>query len=614
MKVNRTIASVLGTAGWCVCFLFFVFHYQFAFNYETEQNNQYYLVLLLPLVSAHLVLSFLDKEVVFTKGVLLWLSAVTLFCSLLLFSNYYSFGNEYFFVLISVFFISGGLYFTKHPVCIDVIIALILSIYVFELYSGVLQWAENRYNSDTALSVKGTLENSGVYACYLVVHLPLLNFARENLIAKISKRYALTVLITFLLLLSISILLIYQTQSRTAYISLFVTITAWMLHKYGQKMWRKVKQLFWIVSISMCLMVLVALSMVLSYLFYMKKMSAMGRLMKTEITLQHIADQFWMGTGIGRFTWYYPQWQAAYFKNASNPPKDYFLSAGESYVIFNEWLQWFKTVGVLGSVATMLLLICFFRAKSAAYGSLFNTLKLTVVAVMACGFTSYPLHVNAFLLLLGFCFAAVSVLSGKKNIPRWQLVASSKLLQASFHRVLLITIVLSVLVFTMVKGFSTYQAARQWQQIRFVSSAYNNKIKQYAELYNNLKTDGKFLTDYGAQLMKDSIQRESAVSILKEGRSYFINRQATELLVEACAETGQNREAIDLQEWLCYYLPNKFSTQRRLLEMYQADNDSSNVKRIAHVILAMPVKIPSLEVDQAKAEAEQALKDQKSSK
>ncbi|GAB3431240.1 O-antigen ligase family protein [Niabella aquatica] len=660
MKGIKLFSGILCITGWSTAFLFFMFHYRFAFNYETEINDHYYLVFSIPFLLLVLVLNTLGNPGAVSLKKILWLLPVIAICLLLLFSNKYSFGNEYFVVLVSVFFLSSTVALTKNKKVLYGIITVIIATFFFELYTGLQQWLEAKsYGDHTALAIKGTLQNSGVYACYLVVHLPMLSHLTPQAPLRAERGSCLRPIFTrrrqvrCLLLLHwlriilplaafvLSGLLIYHTQSRTAYIAFFITVAGWAFSRYGSIIGQKLKPLPKALIVCTGLGMLALTAFAGYYLFGLKKMSAMGRLMKTEIALQHIADHFWTGTGIGRFAWYYPQWQAQYFKETPLPPQDYFLSAGESYIIFNEYLQWFPTVGIIGAIITIVLLVYFFKTKPATNNRLAAMLKLTAVAIMACGFTSYPLHINALLSLLAFCIVGLFVLytvekgdptttgipklvtsppsplspspkgnlwtregwseikpgafpfTGKKRSPALQyslLIACPLLLSATAY-----------------KGIVAYRAATLWQQAREDGTGQDEATKLYATLYSPLKTDGKFLTDYGTLLSADSVTCATAATLLQGAAQLHISRQGTEQLVQVYKKLNRLPEAIALQQWLCHFLPNRFLPRLELMQLYQAVGDSAKAKEVAADILAMPVKLPSAEVESIKHEAEKLM-------
>jgi hypothetical protein len=329
---------------------------------------------------------------------------------------------------------------------------------------------------------------------------------------------------------------------------------------------------------------IVAVSCAARYLFFLKKASAFGRAMKWEIAGRHIGDHFFTGTGIGRFSWYYPQWQAQYF--AANPDASgaYYLSAGESYIIFNEYLQLFETIGIIGFAGFILLLYWFFKAQSVQYARILSAIKATMVVLLATGLTTYTFHVNVFLVLLAMCFASTAVIAYK---PRY---ASGG-----------VTIPVLLFVLSTYTAFAVYQ---QWKAAENWNTDTEGGAVGDREGNNVLRRDGKYLTEYGQRQLENG-DPKGAVETLEKAKKYFISRNAMEALAIAYERVGNYKAAIETWRWLCDFLPNKFAPRYELMKLYKKTGDTSGAKKVAGIILTMPVKIPSDEVDRIKEEAKE---------
>lgn len=334
------------------------------------------------------------------------------------------------------------------------------------------------------------------------------------------------------------------------------------------------------------------------WLFNLKKLSAIGRLLSINISLYHITDHFWLGTGLGRFAWYYPQWQATYFNAHTRPPLAYFLSAGESYIVFNAYFQLFETIGLLGFLFCIYGLYRFFKVKAINRRSLLMVVKCAVLAILCSGFTSYPLHVNVILLLLGACLAIGFPINDKSIVlpvrKQWLYINKT-----------LIVLCFLLVCCVFYKGYSAYNAVNKWADLRDGSSS-----KIIAEsIYPILKNDGKFLTEYGTLLLSDSSNKFTAINILEKAKQLLITRQGVEALVTAYSNVKRYKPAIINQQFLVNYLPNKFLQKDNLLQLYVFVNDSSKIKQIGKTILQMPVKIPSFEVEKIKQNTRVILKE-----
>lgn len=623
MKKGNYFLAILTSLPWIALLLYFTLFYPFSFNYEIEANDQYLLVLIIPYFGITLIVSLqkLIKKPLHADNLpnystlkLALLALTTVSLLLLLFSDLYTFSNEHFFVCSSILIlICSSILFSSTSFIYPVLVSINI-IFIYQLFVGLFQfWNSYQYGENPSLAIKGTLQNSGIYACYLVVCFPFLKwfffdikYTLQSLDKKWCKKYAQLITlfknICFFLLVACMLFLVYKTQSRTAYIAAFTTLAAYFILNNIIKIRKKIltfpKQ-FIFGLLPICIFIFIGAGI---YLFNLKKMSAMGRLMQLRITMDHFWENFWFGTGLGRFTWYYPQWQAQYFKENASPPRDFFLSAGESYIIFNEFLQLFKEIGLVGFLIFLVFIIYFFLAKAIRFKNELFACKLTVISFLSCGFTTYPFHTNALILILGFCLI-VGIITSKKNfkIPFFK----SQMLRVIFLSTILLTSFVSY------KGLQEYVAVSQWEQkVKGENLDNTTARKIYKELYPILEKNGKFLTDYGLFLLRDSAGIQTAI-MLEQATKYHISRETIDALGTAYLQDYNFQQAIEKLEWVSNYLPNKFRPKYNLLVAYQSVGDTINSYRIASTITNMPVKIPSFEIDQIKSKAFKVLKDYK---
>jgi len=509
---------------------------------------------------------------------------VTLLLLVPLVSDKYGFGNEYWTDILAVFILFACLLFAPPRILVALPYMLVLML-VWQLWLAFEQMDGLSFDAD-ALTLQGSLQNSGVFSCYLVIHLPLLYYlafdqsvSGSGLLRKVVKWLKI---ICFIMVVVFIAFIIYRSQSRSAIIGVVAAIlsqclfTSWSILKTWLQRIPK-----WAIFTSIGILILAA-SCAARYLFVLKKASAFGRAMKWEIACRHIGDHFFTGTGIGQFSWYYPQWQAQYFAANPDPSEAYYLSAGESYIIFNEYLQLFETIGLIGFAGFVLLLCWFFKASSVQYARLLLAMKATMVVLLATGLTTYAFHVNVFLVLLAICFAITAVITHKP--------------MSIMRGVMLPILMLILSAYTTFTIYQKWNAAESWNRVR------ESGVVVARELNNVLRGDGKYLTEYGQRQLESGDPKE-AVKTLEKARQYFISRNNMEALAIACERVGNYKAAIETWQWLCDFLPNRFAPRYELLKLYKKTGDTTGVKKVARIILTMPVKIPSAEVDRIKEEA-----------
>jgi hypothetical protein len=520
----------------------------------------------------------------------------------LCYSYYYSFGNEYFFTVSIIALACYGVFLLNQIKLLQAIVLAFVLLFMLQLYLGMQQQFSLQENN--SLLITGSLQNSGVYAYYLVFNLPFFYWFCFSVGMRLSKERNVLLVSSgfkflFALVLVMVLYLIYCTQSRTAIICLGSTTGYFMFSNYKRRILALVGFLPKSVLLSIGLVSISAGVWISIWLFNLKKMSAIGRLLSFDIAWQHISDHFWLGLGLGRFTWYYPQWQAAYFNTNPKPALAYFFSAGESYIIFNEYLQLFETIGLTGFLLCTYGFYRFFKLQAVKNGSLLLVAKCTVLAILCSGFTAYPLHVNIILLLLGTALAVGFALNERST-------AILKKNQWLYINRALIALCVCVVSFTFYKGRLAYNAFTQWAVLRDTNGG--DTWSDYEKIYPVLNNDGKFLTEYGTALLKDRDRIYTAICILEQAKQLSITRQSMESLAIAYGNAKKYNAAIANQQFLINYLPNKFLPRYDLLQTYVLIKDTINVKEIGKTILRMPVKINSFKVERIKKNTNDILK------
>lgn len=591
--LKKSIKNLITTTTLCTVVLlysYFLFFYPFAFNYETDINGQYQAVLIV--IAGFTIIAILN---IFSKALdhfqFKTQFIITSLLLFLVFSDKYTLGNEYWAVLCSVSLLFVCLLFLPLKI-ITAFPYLLLALLLTQIGIAFKQMDGFDFNTDN-MNVQGSLQNSGVFSCYLVIHLPLLYwmaFQQPVLISGKAGRWLNWLkTLCFIILTSFIAYISYINQSRSAIIGITTAVISHLFFRKGKelKIWFKIIPL----RLKFILFSIILIATVGSawYLFFLKKASAMGRVMKWEIAGNHFTDHLLSGTGIGRFTWYYPQWQAEYFATNSHPPEAYYLSAGESYIIFNEYLQLFQTVGLVGTSCFIVLLYWFFRLRSRESPELLSAIKITVVTLLATGLTTYVLHVNCLLSLLAMCFAV-----------------AAKITQRSFAFIHKPMMQIAICLLPLYLTFNIYQ---QWRAVGFleiVRTQANSEHQVWKELKKQLQTDGKFLTVYGKWLLENN-EPELAVTTLETAKTYFISRSTMAYLSSAYEHTSKFNSAIKSREWIANYLPNRFIPKYELLQLYRRTGDTFKLNKLANTIINMPVKIPSREVEIIKEEAKKIL-------
>ncbi|UEG54018.1 hypothetical protein LLH06_03395 [Mucilaginibacter daejeonensis] len=589
LHLNFRSLSRISVTSYAIVFFaliaFFELFNRYAFNYETFINDQYTLIWFVPVIALISAITAVYRKS--GRGVIGW-GFVLIFAATIILSQRYSFGNEYFFTVSIIFYSCFGLYILNLFELFKWVIYTFMAWYMFELYVGICQMVDYCLNEGPVSS--GTLLNSGAYACYLSFHLPLLHWFYSSLKAlqPILKKSMVIIKAVYVFILASTVILVVETQSRTALVCIFCQFTVVILRLY---LHRAIKIIHGLPISKLILMgggITAVLIFTFKWLISIRKLSVAGRMLTLWVTLRHIPEKFFLGTGIGRFSWYYPQWQAAYFSASKQVHPSFYLSAGETYIAMNEFVQIFATLGFLGTMLSGWVLYLFFKLRSSENATLLYALKSTVAVILISGYSSYPLHINITLLLLGTCIAIGFGLT-ECNVavygPNWKLFAVRALSTASAVLLLHLSI----------KGYTVYKAVGRWKATRTISRLEAMAINK--RIYPILKNDGKFLIEYGSLALTDDDYPKLAVCLLEEARKIMITKKGLESLSKAYMHTQRWEDAINTQKFLIDFLPNRFVPRYDLLKLYVFRNDTLNIELTAKTILKMPVKVASVEVE-----------------
>jgi tetratricopeptide (TPR) repeat protein len=495
-----------------------------------------------------------------------------------------------------------------------VILLIIICIWLFE---GCIAYKQFFFNSHQLymFSVTGTLLNSGVLACFLTIGLPLATYLIEagikclstfstanKIFSRSSKEWNMIKWVMQFLLVVVVCVIDVIVKSRTALLGL----TIGLLYNSYLHVKQPLKQILSTMSVlikSIIVLLVLAVCIYAGYqMFFIKEMSAMGRVMKLEIAWKHLGDQFWWGTGFDQFTLKYPQWQMAYFHNTPIPHKKYFLTAEESFLLFNEPLQLFESIGFFRTVLLAPFLYLLFAAQSSRHPVLLINIKTALLITLVCSLTSYPLHVNVLLLILAVCCALIGKISTKNviytSIYNWlQIRLRTKYVFAA-QFLTLIAIMLSVEI--SFAAFKRTQASSDALAIINSNDDFIIKKKKLDRLMTELAHNGKFLTQYGIFLKQDNAFIKKAICVLEQAKQHFISVETLLALGDAYYSARRYKEAQRIYVMLINFVPDNFGFRFKLLTVYIKMGDPNNVRLAARSILTMPVKIPSYTVDEIK--------------
>lgn len=416
--------------------------------------------------------------------------------------------------------------------------------------------------------VTGSFENPAGLAVFLSALFPsACFFVKEQ--DKILKKWGISVcvLIVFVVILS---------NSRAGIITLFVICTL-----YYYKYLRVVCGKYWFKKYTFLCVYLIGVLLLLS-LYLWKKDSANGRIFIWLCSCKMFLEHWFIGIGGGSFMAKYMLWQAEYF--AHNPDSVFGILADEVRHPFNEYL---KILVEYGSIGIGIVLCILTNVIEVSKDNRMNQDLLPVfysllsIGIFAC--FSYPLFYLSIDIILILNIAIVASYSKKVwSIGRNMLITWCKSISVLY------------VFFLFVISVSWFKTEIKWQEIKDLASLgeFEKVLPCYAGMYKQMRHNGMFLYNYGAELYRIG-EYESSVKILEECSSYFNNIDLQMLLANNYAQLKMNCEVEKCLKIASDMCPIRYIPSYKLFQFYLEVGDTNRAIEIGNRILNKKIKVES---------------------
>lgn len=442
----------------------------------------------------------------------------------------------------------------------QLIYALLLSCFVQSSYS-LLQWGHLLQPNNVLFPGSGSFFNPGPLAGYLSVGIVLSAETFQN-------RKERSVLGGFLVMLPIILTALIALQSRAAWFACLIGIGYMLAHK-----WNRFKRMFpYVVAL---------LPILLGILYYVRPLSANGRLLIWKICSLNMKDHWLFGYGADGFRQNYMMWQREYFAQKVRPVTELLLASDNGYV-FNTFLHFVVNYGLVGTLVVLLLLYVILKTycMSRIVGSI---LTLCVFSCFSYPESVLPLYL-LFPFLFGLCMRPSQIKSKIHLFLPW----------LSSVPIILTALVIYVNIASYHRLNQYYVSASPKRAKNVDSSSVlisNNTRWNYTIADTNFKMGlyGKAVEYYWKSIQRNPLGK----TFIKMGDCY-------------CEESNWANALLCLKQAESM-LPAYATPVYRQFEIYREFGDYIHAKLYAEKLLTMPIKIESKQVKRMKASASEYL-------
>ena len=377
------------------------------------------------------------------------------------------------------------------PDCIGDVNTIILSVCIIQASYGLMQYF-GLFHTYKVFNIIGSFDNPAGFAASLAAGFPFCFSALDG--GKWKRHLAIIALV----IITLSIIL---SGSRASILSILIISIIFLVNRYRSSFNHCRK--FLLVA---CVVILV----IGVVLFFMKKDSAIGRILIWINSFEMILDYPILGSDSGSFLRNYMLYQADYFK--LNPDSQYIMLADNAKHPFNEYLLLTIEYGILGLLA--LIAIAFSVIKSL---NKINIYHLCLLSIGIVAFFSYPLHYPFVVVMIAYCLANINC----KILFAINMKYITKVIIAAFIGGMFLILVRDV------------KFEKHWGQVVQISKFgnYNKLLDEYKTLYSEWNANPMFLYNYGVVLNKSEHYNESN-TILFECTKYFNDYEVQMLIAD----------------------------------------------------------------------------------
>ncbi|HXH98721.1 MAG TPA: O-antigen ligase family protein [Sphingobacteriaceae bacterium] len=347
------------------------------------------------------------------------------------------------------------------------------------------------------------------------------------------------------------------------------------------------------ISIKKYLLILAGLALTLSGLITLVKPdSALGRILIYKISFNVFKENL-TGIGLGKFPVRYNLYQAEYFRAGHYTTKELLL-ADNVYYAFNDYWQFIIETGVAGILLLLFACYCIVLLiyRALKHNEANNWVKLACAQLIAISVAALFTHVFeksifqlAVLLILIYIFLLT-------NKVKWNIFK---------YAGVFLLIVLGFMVLKNASYLKSYKSYIKFEEAKELSKAgfVHESLSALESIYTELQNDAGFLIYYSDELTPD-LSYKQALKVIKHTLTKRSSNILYKKLGDAYFKAGDLYRAERSYQLAVFMVPNRFRTKYTLFKYYLLTKRFDNARSIGKLILNMPVKIPSPEIQQIK--------------
>ena len=490
----------------------------------------------------------------------------------------------------------------------------IFTLGIYEGWLGIGQALGFEYSNHSLFKITGSLFNPGPYgglmatigvcaATHIIVEYgEAAAIVKRNFSAIVRSSQCVVKLMVYALALvaaMLSVIVLPATMSRAAWVavavaSIFVVLNESHIKGYIGRWftlnrWR---------GVMVAAVATIGIAVGALWAYSVKQDSANGRLLMWKIDMLIMLDNPF-GVGIGKFAGAFGREQATYFKLMPHSEGEEIV-AGCPEAAFNEYMQFGAETGFLGFILLILLVaLSAYKGVSRHTPAGYSLLALAVFAMF-----SYPFGVPSLRVLFVVMLAlSITTDDGLIGTGYYEVVYSKWRKFQSFLPPFIIILAMVIMPLLISRGYKYVAAQDKWGQTRVWQSSerYDYLVEDGAELYDILKSDYRFLYDYGYALHKQG-EYQRSIEVLERGREYSSDPMF-------CNIIGKNYQALKLWDMAetyfdkaHYMIPSRIYPLYLSAKMYEESEQYLKAYNTANKALHMKIKVESEQTLELKVE------------